>query len=166
MKLKILSLGVVAILALLTVTAYANPTAAAKTRLDLQPGPFAPNSTGELRFRIDTSGTLSGRLEAQDLPAQGAHAFYVFWFVRTDTGDKAFLGPVVHQESIFFMKPGDGDLRFRASAYTTGPHEGSSISLGASGNNFFVLIAENQIDTFMPHPISAPPSSFALMATI
>jgi len=175
MKLKALSLGVVAVVALFTVALYANPTAAsARTgeqeielqSIDLQPGPFAPHSSGELAFSVSTSGTLSGNVEAQSLPALGAHAFYVFWFVRTDTGDKAFLGPVIHQDSIFLMKASDGDMQFTAPAFTTGPHAGSPISLGASGNNFFVLIAENQIDTFVPHPVSAPPSSFALMTTI
>ncbi len=175
MKLKGLSLGIVAVLAILTVVLYANPTAASTRTgtqeidlqpIDLQPGPFAPHSSGELAFSVSTSGTLSGELEAQSLPALGAHAFYVFWFVRTDTGDKALLGPVIHQDSIFFMKAGDGDMQFKAPAFTTGPHTGSPISLGAFGNNFFVLIAENQIDTFVPHPVSAPPSSFALMTTI
>ncbi len=141
------------------------PLAAAKSmHVDLQPGPFAPRAAGEVEFRI-ADGVLTGKVEAENLPALGAHAFYVLWFVRTDTGDKAFLGPIVRDNSILFLTAGDGELHFRAAAFTDGLHKGSSISLGATGSNFFVLIAENRIDTFMPFPVSPPPSSFALSAT-
>ncbi len=132
--------------------------------LELQPGPFAPAASGQVTFTLN-GGVLSGQAEAENLPAQGAHAFYVLWFVRTDTGDKAFLGPIIHEDSILFLTGGEGQMNFRASAYTAGTHPGSPIALGAAGTNFFVLIAENQIDTFMPFPVSPPPSSFALMAT-
>ncbi len=132
--------------------------------VELQPAPFAPNASGKVAFAV-RDGVLSGQIEAEELPAQGAHAFYVFWFVRTDTGDKAFLGPVVHEGSILFLTGGEAEMRFKASAFTDGPHKGSAISLGSPGNNFFVLIAENKIDTFMPFPVSPPPSSFALSAT-
>lgn len=134
------------------------------SEVELQPGPFAPNASGEVAFTVE-DGVLSGQIEAQDLPAQGSHAFYVLWFVRTDTGDKVFLGPVVHEGSILFLTGGGAEMRFRASAFTDGPHKGSAISLGSPGNNFFVVIAENKIDTFMPFPVSPPPSSFALTAT-
>ena len=144
-----------------------SPIAAAssRTHIGLQPGPFAPDSTGKLVFRI-SSGVLSGHVSAEDLPAQGAHAFYVLWFVRTDIGDKVFLGPIIDEhQSILFFTESDGSMSFRAAAYTAGPDTGSSISLGDHGSNFFVLIAENQIDTSVPHPVSTPPASFALMAT-
>ncbi len=130
----------------------------------LQPGPFAPSASGRIAFSVQ-GGVLSGDIEAQTLPAQGSHAFYVLWFVRTDTDDKAFLGPIVSDGSILFMMTGDGEMRFTASAFTDGPNRGSPISLGTPGNNFFVLIAEDHIDTFMPFPVSKPPSSFALTAT-
>jgi hypothetical protein len=133
-------------------------------QVELQPGAFALNASGEVAFVV-RDGVLSGQIEAEDLPAQGAHAFYVFWFVRTDTGDKAFLGPVVHEDSILFLTGGGAEMMFKASAFTDGPHKGSAISLGSPGNNFFVLIAENKIDTFMPFPVSAPPNSFALTST-
>jgi len=132
--------------------------------VELQPGPFAHNASGEVAFAV-RDGVLSGEVEAEDLPAQGSHAFYVLWFVRTDTGDKVFLGPVVHKGSILFLTGGGAEMRFKAPAFTDGPHQGSAISLGSRGTNFFVLIAENKIDTFMPFPVSAPPSSFALSAT-
>ena len=152
----------IAIAAMLGVALLAPLTEAKRTEIELQPGPFAPDARGEVEFRV-RNGVLSGDFEAKNLPAQGAHAFYVLWFVRTDTGDKAFLGPIVNHDSILFLTK--GELRFRAPAFTTGDHAGLGISLGASGTNFFVLIAENKIDTFMPFPVSAPPSSFALTAT-
>ncbi len=157
----IATLAVLGLISTLVPLALANAT-----NLQLQPGPFAPNSSGHIIFRID-DGVLIGHIRATDLPSQGAHAFYVLWFVRTDTGDKAFLGPIIDRQdrSILFMTTADGFMSFHASAFTAGPDAGSSISLGASGKNFFVLIAENQIDTFSPHPISTPPASFALMVT-
>jgi len=154
----------IVIVALLGVLLVAPLSQAKATRIELQAGPFAPGASGEIAFTV-SNGVLAGRLEAEKLPAQGAHAFYVLWFVRTDTGDKAFLGPLVGDDSILFFAPGDGEVRFRAPAFTDGPGKGSPISLGASGSNFFVLIAEKQIDTFMPFPVSPPPSSFALMVT-
>ncbi len=154
-----------AIVIVLSVVALFGPLAAARgTHIELQAGPFAPDSSGRVQYTVH-SGVLSGTLRADDLPTLGVHSFYVFWFVRTDTGDKAFLGPVVNEDSIFFPSSGDGRLRFNAPTFTAGPAVGSPISLGSTGNNFFVLIAENNIDTFMPHPISTPPSSFALTAT-
>src|SRR5215510_6731244 len=129
-----------------------------------QPGPFAPSASGRIAFIVQ-GGVLSGHIEAKSLPAQGSHAFYVLWFVRTDTNDKAFLGPIVGDESILFMAKGDGEMSFTASEFTDGPNKGSPISLGTPGDNFFVVIAEDHIDTFMPFPVSPPPSSFALMAT-
>jgi len=154
----------IAIVALLGALLVAPMTLAKTNRIELQAGPFAPGATGEIAFRV-SNGVLSGSLEAEKLPAQGAHAFYVLWFVRTDTGNKAFLGPLVSDDSILFLTPGDGEMQFRAPAFTDGPGKGSPIALGASGTNFFVVIAENHIDTFTPFPVSPPPSSFALMVT-
>ena len=161
MRIALLAAVIVATLGLITLV---SPLAARSTNIMLQPGPFAPEATGHVVFNKD-SGVLSGHIEAKNLPAQGAHAFYVLWFVRTDTGDKAFLGPVINERSIFFNSASDGRMSFRAPAFTDGPDKGSLISLGAPGSNFFVLIAENRIDTFMPFPVSTPPSSFALTAT-
>ncbi|TLZ62634.1 MAG: hypothetical protein E6K13_05500 [Methanobacteriota archaeon] len=159
-------LGIVIVVAVLGVAVAAAPLSAAKGReVELQPGPFAPGAEGEIHFNV-AGGVLSGRIEAEDLPAQGSHAFYVLWFVRTDTGDKAFLGPLVHRDSILFHDSGDAEMRFSAGAFTSGPNAGSPISLGAKRTNLFVVIAEKQIDTFSPFPVSPPPSSFALMATV
>ncbi|TLZ88065.1 MAG: hypothetical protein E6J92_08185 [Methanobacteriota archaeon] len=157
----IVGIAVAVVLGLLLVAPL---TMAKGTRIELQAGPFAPGASGEITFLME-GGVLSGELKARALPAQGVHAFYILWFVRTDLGDKAFLGPVVSENSILFLTDGTGRLEFRAEAFTDGPHAGSSVSLGAAGNNLFVLIAENQIDTVMPFPVSPPPSSFALMAT-
>ena len=152
-------------LALLAPLGVAHDEDKDKFEVEMAPGPFAPGAEGEIKFTVK-DGVLSGKFKAEDLPAQGSHAFYVLWFVRTDTGDKAFLGPIVHKDSILFLNAGDGKLRFSAPHFTTGPNTGSGITLGASGTNFFVLIAENQIDTSMPFPVSPPPSSFALTATV
>ncbi len=154
--------AVLAIAAVLGVGLLAPLSEGKRTEIELQPGPFAPDARGEVEFRV-RNGVLSGDFEAKNLPAQGAHAFYVLWFVRTDTGDKVFLGPIVNHDSILFLTK--GELRFRASAFTDGPNKGSPISLGPSGSNFIVLIAEDRIDTFMPFPVSKPPASFALTAT-
>jgi len=133
-------------------------------QVEFQSGPFAPGAWGRIAFNVQ-EGVLSGHIEAESLPAQGSHAFYVLWFVRTDTNDKAFLGPIVGDESILFMAKVDGEMSFTASEFTDGPNKGSPISLGTPGDNFFVVIAEDHIDTFMPFPVSKPPSSFALTAT-
>ena len=154
------------------VVAIATPLALALTvsahdadefELEMQPGPFAPGAEGELEFSV-VDGVLSGEFEAKGLPFSGSHVVYVLWFVRTDTGDKAFLGPIIDEDSILSLT--EGELRFSAPHFTTGPNTGSGITLGASGTNFFVLIAENMIDTSMPFPVSPPPSSFALTATV
>ncbi len=154
-------------LALLSPLTVAHDEANDEFAVEMAAGPFAPGAEGEIEFSV-VNGVLSGEFEAEDLPALGSHAFYVLWFVRTDTGDKAFLGPIIHDGSIFFLTGGDGELEFSAAAFTdpSGPNAGSGITMGASGTNFFVLIAENMIDTFMPFPISAPPTSFALTATV
>ncbi len=154
----------VAIVVILGVTLLAYASSAKASNVELQPGPFAPGASGEVAFTVK-DGVLSGDVEAESLPAQGAHVFYVLWFVRTDTGDKAFLGPVVHGDSILFLTGGGAEMSFKASAFTNGPDTGSAISLGSPGTNLFVLIAENHIDTFQPFPVSTPPSSFALTAT-
>lgn len=157
----------IAIVAIVGVTGLAYAALANgsdQTELELQAGPFAPGASGEISFSV-RGGILSGSMEAQGLPAQGSHAVYVLWFVRTDTGDKAFLGPIVGDGSILFLNPGSGEMKFSASAFTAGNGIGKSILLGAQGSNFFVLIAENQINTFTPSPVSPPPTSFALMAT-
>jgi hypothetical protein len=153
-----------ALVATLGVALLATASSDEASEVELQPGPFAPSASGEVAFNVE-NGVLSGHVEANGLPAQGAHAFYVLWFVRTDTGDKVFLGPVVHDNSILFLTGGGAEMSFKASAFTSGRHTGSAISLGAAGSNFFVLIAENHIDTFMPFPVSPLPSSFALTAT-
>lgn len=152
--------------AMLSVMLLVSPLAAQTTNISLQAGPFAPDSAGHVAFTI-SNWVLSGHINAENLPSQGPHAFYVLWFVRTDTGDKAFLGPIIDQQdqSILFATVANGASSFRAPAYTTGPDAGSPIILGAQRSNFFVLIAENKIDTFIPHPVSTLPASFALMAT-
>lgn len=162
--LSVKAIVAIAIAGMLGIGVLAPLTEARTTHLDLGAGPFAPDASGDVVFRVN-DGVLSGHIHARSLPALGSHAFYVLWFVRTDTGDKAFLGPIVNHDSILFLTAGNGEMRFRAPAFTDGPNKGSSISVGAVGDNLFVLIAEDHIDTFMPFPVSPPPSSFALSTT-
>src|SRR5438552_9501509 len=154
----IVGIAVAVVLGLLLVAPL---TMAKGTRIELQAGPFAPGASGEITFLME-GGVLSGELKARALPAPGVHAFYILWFVRTDLGDKAFLGPVVSENSILFLTDGTGRLDFRAVAFTDGPHAGSSVSLGASGNNLLVLIAKDQFVTVSPVARSRPPSALAL----
>ncbi len=94
-----------------------SPIAAQSTNITLQSGPFAQDATGHVVFNI-SNGSLSGHINARNLPAQGPHAFYVLWFVRRDTGDKAFLGPIINkrEQSIFFTTAGQGSMSFNAPA--------------------------------------------------
>lgn len=48
----------------------------------------------DIRFDL---GVLQGAVTVDELPAQlyGSGKFYGVWFVRTDTGDKAFLGALI-----------------------------------------------------------------------
>src|SRR5437870_8036005 len=100
----IVGIAVAVVLGLLLVAPL---TMAKGTRIELQAGPFAPGASGEITFLME-GGVLSGELKARALPAQGVHAFYILWFVRTDLGDKAFLGPVVSENSILFLTDGTG----------------------------------------------------------
>ncbi len=129
---------------------------ASRTTLKLAPtsGSLTPNASGELSFSL-RGGVLSGRAEADDLPPQGSHLAYVLWFVNTDTGDKAFLGPLIQddKQTILFQSAGDGAVAFSASKFTTGPHAGSPITPASTGNNLFIVLVENKIDFANPSPI-------------
>ena len=133
-----------------------------KGEFEMAPGPFAPGAEGEIEFKLK-DGVLSGEFEADDLPDLGHHAFYVLWFVvpgaDPSLDNKVFLGPISDDDSILSLT--EGKLSFSAAHFTTGPSVGLGIELGAT--NVFVLIAEVGINTMTPVPISAPPTSFALI---
>jgi len=117
-------------------------------------GSLTPSASGELSFSL-SGGVLSGRAETEDFPPQGSHLAYVLWFVNTDTGDKAFLGPLIQdgKHTILFHSEGDGAVAFRASEFTAGPHAGSPITFASTGNNLFIVLVENKIDFANPSPI-------------
>ena len=127
-----------------------------RTTLELAPtsGSLAPSASGEISFSL-SGGVLSGRAEAEDFPPLGSHLAYVLWFVDTDTGDKAFLGPLVQDDknTILFQSAGDGAVAFRASEFTAGPHAGSPITPASTGNSLFIVLVENKIDFANPSPI-------------
>lgn len=56
----------------------------------------APMHQARADIRFDL-GVLQGAVTVDELPAQlyGSGKFYGVWFVRTDTGDKAFLGALI-----------------------------------------------------------------------
>ncbi len=139
---------------------------AQQTFVNLSAGPGAPGASGEATISLLSGGVAVGEIEVNNLPPQAyPRPFYGVWFVRTDTGDKAFLGALISNESIIFSAGGNGEMRFSATFFTDGPHKGAPISFGTPGNNFIVVIIESAINGFMPFPISTPPSSFAVSGT-
>lgn len=135
-----------------------SPALAASTRVNLTPGAGAPNATGKAQIDFD-DGVLKGSVRVEDLPAQafGSGRFYGTWFVRTDTGDKAFLGALVNQDSIIFSEAGAGQMRFAATKFTTGPHANSPIALGPDGTNLLIVLIENNINGLTPSPVGPVP---------
>ena len=82
----------------------------------------APDAKGSADIRFE-QGALQGSIHVRDLPVQpyGSGKFYGAWFVRTDTGDKAFLGALIHDQSIIFSSGGAGAAKLAATHFTTGP---------------------------------------------
>lgn len=147
------------------ISAFALPAWAAEEdietgRVKLSPGAGAPSATGEARVQLDGT-VLNGSVRVEDLPSQafGSGRFYGVWFVRTDTGDKAFTGALVQHSSIIFSSPGDGRVRIAATKFTTGPHAGAPISLGAKGTNLIIVLIENNINGLTPSPIGPVPGT-------
>jgi len=151
-----------AIVALLVLGLSVPLTQASRERLKLTPTPgsLTPDASGKLSFSL-AGGVLSGRAEIGDLPSQGSRLAYVLWFVNKDTGDKAFLGPLIQEDedTILFQSAGDGAVVFRASSFTSGPHAGSPITPASSGNSLFILLVENKIDFSNPSPVGTAVSA-------
>jgi hypothetical protein len=115
-----------------------------------------------------SDNVLQGVAQGRDLPAQafGSGRFYGVWFVRTDTGDKAFLGALIAHRSIILSGGGEGNMRFAASHFTTGPDAGSRITFGSPGSNLVVVLIENKINGLTPSPVGpAPGTGLALTGT-
>lgn len=134
-------------------TAYAQ-----NTSVDLSPGDGAPNASGVAKIGFDGT-VMVGRVNVKELPSQpfGSGQFYGVWFVRTDTGDKAFLGALVHDKSIIFSTGGKGEMKFAATEFTTGTDAGSPITLGPAGTNLLIVLIEDIINGLTPSPIGPVP---------
>lgn len=113
----------------------------------------APDAKGSADIRFE-QGVLSGSIHVRDLPAQpyGSGKFYGAWFVRTDTGDKAFLGALIHDQSIIFSSRGGGAAKLAATHFTTGPDQGSPIRQAPRGSNLIIVLIENNINGLTPSP--------------
>ena len=106
--------------------------------------------------------TLRGRsagFETVDDYTIGSGRFYGVWFVRTDTGDKAFLGALAQDESIILSRGGRGKVEFAATQFTTGPNAGSPIRFGPAGTNLVIVLIENKINGLTPSPVGPVPGA-------
>ena len=126
----------------------------------LSSGAGAPTASGLTKVQLD-GGVLEGSARVKHLPAQafGSGRFYGAWFVRTDTGDKAFLGALIGRDSIIFSTAGEGRLKFAATKFTTGPDAGARISLGRTGTNLIIVLIENNINGLTPSPVGPVPGT-------
>jgi len=152
----VLGIVLIAILATLII----NPALAAGPRVRLAAGAGAPGSAGAAQLELE-NGVLEGSATAQDLPRQefGSGRFYGVWFVRTDTGDKAFLGALAQDESIILSRGGRGKVEVAATKFTTGPDAGSPIRIGAPGTNLVIVLIENNINGLTPSPVGPVPGA-------
>ncbi len=133
--------------------------------VSLSPMAGAPNASGEAE--IEFAGTvMQGSVSVENLPSQlfGSGRFYGAWFVRTDTGNKAFLGALIGEESIIFSAGGEGATNFAATKFTTGPNAGSAITLGPAGTNLIIVLIENNINGLTPSPVGPVPGTGAAVA--
>ena len=150
------------VIAMVAVVAVLSSTSAlaASTHVTLASGAGAPSASGLAQVELN-EGVLQGSVKVRHLPAQefGSGVFYGVWFVRTDSGDKAFLGALVQDNSIIFSEPGDGRTRFAGTKFTTGPDAGSPIRLGASGTNLLIVLIENNINGLTPSPVGPVPGT-------
>ncbi len=143
----IVTIGMLAVL-------FSSAAHASGADVSLSPMAGAPNASGEAE--IEFAGTvMQGSVSVENLPPQpfGSGRFYGVWFVRTDTGDKSFLGALIGNDSIIFSAGGEGATNFAATKFTTGPHLGSPITLGTAGNNLVIVLIETSINGLTPSPV-------------
>lgn len=152
---------VVTTIALLAVTGLdlAAQASGEQTFVNLSPGPGAPLASGGATIEL-VGGVAVGDVQVNNLPPQpfGSGHFYGVWFVRADTGDKAFLGALIGQDSIIFSTGGNGEIKFAATRFTT-PNAPSSIAFGPAGTNVIIVLIETMINGLTPSPISGPPGT-------
>ena len=133
---------------------------ASGNQVGLSPGAGAPSASGKADVKLK-EGVLEGSVRVQHLPSlpYSSGRFFGAWFVRTDTGDKAFLGALIEDDSIIFSSPGDGNLKFTATKFTTGPDAGSRITLGPAGSGEIVVLIENNVNGLTPSPVGPVPGA-------
>lgn len=141
------------------------PARAADKEVRLTAGAGAPHASGVAQVELEAS-ILDGSIRVKDVPAQpfGSGRFYGAWFVRTDTGDKAFLGTIIEDDSIIFSHAGDGSVKFAATQFTTGPHAGSHVTLGSAGSNLIIVLIENNVNGLTPSPVGPVPGTGAAVS--
>lgn len=141
-------------------------TAYAQTiHVSLSSGPGAPDASGTAKVGFEGS-VLVGKVQVKNLPPQpfGSGQFYGVWFVRTDTGNKAFLGALINDKSIIFPEGGEGRTDFSATQFTDGPDVGDPITLGPEGTNLIIVLIENNINGLTPSPVGPVPGSGVAVA--
>jgi len=156
--------GAIVAIAMLGVL-FSGTALASGTEVGLSPMAGAPNASGEAQ--IEFAGTvMQGSVSVENLPPQpfGSGQFYGVWFVRTDTGNKAFLGALIGEDSIILSAGGEGATSFAATKFTTGPNAGSAISLGPAGTNLIIVLIENNINGLTPSPVGPVPGTGAAAA--
>jgi hypothetical protein len=153
-KLAITTTAVVILAGLFSDGAYTQQTSAQESSVNLSAGADAPGASGVATIGL-VNGVAVGEVEVDNLPAQpfGSGRFYGVWFVRTDTEDKAFLGALIHERSIIFSTPGDGETGFSATKFTTGKNAGKPITFGPAGKNLIIVLIENVINGLTPSPV-------------
>ncbi len=146
----ITAVAMLAVTGLFFVPSYAQQ---APVFVNLSAGGGALGASGEATITL-SGGVAAGEVEVNNLPPQafGSGHFYGVWFVRSDTGDKAFLGAVISSESIIFSAGGNGEMKFSATHFTTGDHAGSPIAFGPAGANVIIVLIENMINGLTPSP--------------
>ena len=155
------AIATVAMLGLL----FSSAAQASGADVSLSPMAGAPNATGEAE--IEFAGTvMQGSVSVENLPPQpfGSGRFYGVWFVRTDTGNKSFLGALIGEDSIILSAGGEGTTNFAATKFTTGPNAGSAITLGPAGTNLIIVLIENNINGLTPSPVGPVPGTGAAAA--
>lgn len=152
--------AIAAIAALAITGLFFAPSYAQQTFVNLSAGGGAPRASGEATIRL-SGGVAVGDIEVRNLPRQafGSGHFYGVWFVRSDTGSKAFLGALISDDSIIFSAGGDGRMKFSATHFTTGPGAGSSITFGPPGTNVVIVLIESIINGLTPSPIGPVPGT-------
>lgn len=138
---------------------------ASGAEVSLTPMAGAPNASGQAEIEFSRT-VLKGSVSAEGLPPQpfGSGRFYGVWFVRTDTGNKAFLGALIGEDSIILSAGGEGATSFAATKFTTGPDAGSAITLGHAGTNLIIVLIENNINGLTPSPVGPVPGIGAAVA--